>query len=61
MVFWMSSGFGKHMGLSSDCIREARHRPVSHDFLFHSVLGLMDITLPAKRTELDLFSPCVRG
>lgn len=61
MVFWMSPGFGEHMGLRSDCIRQASHRPVSHDFLFHSVLGLMDITLPAKRTELDLFSPCVRG
>ncbi|NBS13039.1 MAG: phosphoethanolamine transferase, partial [Gammaproteobacteria bacterium] len=61
MVFWMSAGFGEHMGLNSDCIRQSSHRPVSHDFLFHSVLGLMDIRLPAKRTELDLFSPCVRG
>jgi lipid A ethanolaminephosphotransferase len=61
MVFWMSDGFGDHMNLMPECIRHASHKSLSHDHLFHSILGLVDIELPAKRAELDVFSLCRRS
>ena len=33
-----------------------RTEPCSHDNLFHSVLGLLDVHTSAYRQELDLFS-----
>ena len=32
--------------------------PFSHDNLYHSLLGLLDVTTPTYRRELDAFAPC---
>ena len=39
-------------------LRERAERPVSHDHLFHSVLGLMDVSTAVRRPGLNLFEPC---
>jgi lipid A ethanolaminephosphotransferase len=44
MVTWLSEGLQQRSGVRTDCLRERAERPVSHDHLFHSVLGLMDVT-----------------
>ena len=59
MVFWSSDGLVARMGLDLGCVRQQTHKPLSHDHFFHSVLGLLDITLPAKRDELDIFGSCM--
>jgi lipid A ethanolaminephosphotransferase len=46
MVFWSSDGLVARMGLDLGCVRQQTHKPLSHDHFFHSVLGLLDITLP---------------
>lgn len=41
--------------------RRARRRaaePASHDHVFHSVLGLLAVTTPRYRPQLDVFSGC---
>jgi lipid A ethanolaminephosphotransferase len=60
MVTWLSEGLQQRSGVRTDCLRERAERPVSHDHLFHSVLGLMDVTTAVRRPGLDLFAPCAQ-
>jgi lipid A ethanolaminephosphotransferase len=59
MVTWLSEGMQQRSGVRTDCLRERAERPVSHDHLFHSVLGLMDVTTAVRRSGLNLFEPCL--
>jgi lipid A ethanolaminephosphotransferase len=56
MVAWFSDGLARRDGTSIDCLSATLDAPLSHDNLFHTVLGLMDIRSPAYRGELDAFS-----
>jgi len=58
MVAWVSSGLAADTGLDLRCLREGADRPLSHDHLFHSVLGLFDVRTAAYRPDRDLFAPC---
>lgn len=58
MVFWMSRGFADSRGIDRDCLQRIGERPASHDNLFASVLGLMQVETPERDPELDLFTQC---
>ena len=46
------------MALDQGCLRDRAAEPASHDNLFHSVLGLMDIRTTARDASLDRVSTC---
>lgn len=58
MLIWLSSGYAERFGLDVACLRERASRPVSHDHLFHSVLGLLDIRTAVRDDTLDLAAAC---
>ncbi|MFP1645784.1 phosphoethanolamine transferase [Pontitalea aquivivens] len=58
MVMWLGDGFRQTMALDEGCLRDAAQRPTSHDTLFHSILGLLDITTETRDTALDLTHGC---
>ncbi|MBA2963391.1 MULTISPECIES: phosphoethanolamine transferase [Ramlibacter] len=58
MVAWVSPGFVRSTGLDLACLRGRAGRPVSHDNLFHSVLGALDVQTQAYERDLDVFAPC---
>ena len=58
MVTWMSPGLQQRTGVRSDCLRARADQALSHDNLFHSVLGLMDVRTQVYQPALDLFGPC---
>lgn len=58
MITWLSTGFEQANRISTHCLQTRRHQPLSHDNLFHSVLGLMAVKTEAYRRELDIFAPC---
>lgn len=58
MVAWLSPGLQQRRGLDGGCLRARAARPASHDNLFHSVLGLMDVATAVRQPALDLFVPC---
>ncbi len=58
MLVWLSAGLKKSAGLDRDCLRQGAAGDVSHDHLFHSVLGLLDVRSVVREASLDLFSPC---
>ena len=62
MVQWISPAFAQSTGLNLDCLRQqAASQPASHDNLFHSVLGLLDIHTQVYDPALDLFRTCRSG
>ncbi len=58
MVMWFSPGFQADALLDMDCLHREASQPASHDNLFASVLGLMQVTTGEYRQSLDLFASC---
>ncbi len=59
-VLWLGEGFRRALQLDTGCLTEAASRPASHDNLFHTVLGLLDVTTTARSDALDLTQGCHR-
>ena len=60
MIVWLSSPLEHAQGLDSRCLRESLDAPLSHDHLFHTVLGALAIRTSEYRNELDAFAACRR-
>lgn len=58
MVAWLSPGLQQRSGVRADCLRQQAEQPLSHDHLFHSVLGLMEVKTQARAASLDATAPC---
>ncbi len=60
-VLWLSSAFSERRGLGAGCLRDyAKKQAVSHDYLFHSLLGIFGVRTQAYDSRLDVFAPCRR-
>jgi lipid A ethanolaminephosphotransferase len=60
MVTWLSPSMRETMGVDQSCLVNHAAQRVSHDNLFHSVLGLMDVKTSVYDPSLDLFAACRR-
>ncbi|MBW7930241.1 MAG: sulfatase-like hydrolase/transferase [Gammaproteobacteria bacterium] len=58
MLIWLSDGFSRSMALDTTCLEAGDGGPPSHDHLFASVLGLLDIRTTAREASLDLTTGC---
>jgi len=58
MIAWISDGYARAHAIDRACLDSQRDRPLSHDNLFHSMLGVLDVETSVYRSELDLFAPC---
>ncbi len=58
MITWLSPGFEKLSRVSTKCLQNQRDKALSHDNLFHSVLGLMAVKTSVYQRELDVFAAC---
>lgn len=58
MVMWFGERFARDEGLDLQCLRQRATRPTSHDNLFPSVLGLLDLKTSLYDASRDLFAPC---
>ncbi|WP_375070646.1 phosphoethanolamine transferase [Stenotrophomonas lactitubi] len=59
LVMWFSPAFATHARLEVACLRHAAGtRSYSHDNLFHSLLGLFDISSGVYEPGLDVFAGC---
>ncbi|MBC7756462.1 MAG: phosphoethanolamine--lipid A transferase [Bdellovibrio sp.] len=58
MVVWLSPQMQTRTGVSIACLQQQKELALSHDNLFHSVLGLLDVHTTVYREALDLFAPC---
>jgi lipid A ethanolaminephosphotransferase len=58
MITWLSSGFYAAEGVSPRCLGARAGDALSHDNVFHSVLGVLDVQTTAYKAERDLFANC---
>lgn len=61
MLLWLSDGLAHSAALDVGCLQQQRGQALSHDNLFHSMLGLMKVQTSVYRADLDLFRPCQPG
>lgn len=57
MIAWLGT-LGARTGLNQSCLSKTLDQPLSHDNLFHTVMGLMDVTSPTYKQPLDAFASC---
>lgn len=58
MLVWMSAGYKNRFGIDRGCLAAQSDDSLSHDNLYHSILGMLDIRTKERDPDLDIFSPC---
>ena len=58
MIVWFSEPFKKDEGLDIACLKDKRADALSHDNLFHSVLGAMQVETKVYNPLLDITHSC---
>jgi lipid A ethanolaminephosphotransferase len=58
MVMWLSSGIARANAVDTACLRRRAAEPASHDHLFHTVLGLLDVKTAVYEPAWDLVEGC---
>jgi lipid A ethanolaminephosphotransferase len=61
MLLWMAPRLAERQQISESCLAAMTSSPLSHDNVFHSVLGLIGVNTSAYNTRLDIFSRCRTG
>ncbi len=59
-VTWFSKPYQAAMGVDTRCLAKETDQPKSHDNLFHTVLGMMDVETKVYNRGLDAFANCTR-
>lgn len=58
-LMWIPHQYAQQKGLNTQCLeQEAQIRSLSHDNLFHSLLGLYGVTSQVHNPELDITQNC---
>ncbi len=60
LIAWLSPGLAKLQSVDLQCLQNSRRAPLSHDWLFHSILGLLDIETSIYRPARDFLRACRR-
>lgn len=58
LVMWLSDLYKSTFAIDEACIRAKTALPASHDNIFHTLLGLMNITTTVRNEALDLVAGC---
>lgn len=58
MIAWLGDAIRERDRLDAACLGRGADAPLSHDHLFHTVLGLLDVTSPSYRQSLDVWAAC---
>jgi lipid A ethanolaminephosphotransferase len=58
MLMWISPGLRESIGLDGSCLATQAHKAVSHDNLFHTILGAFGVRNKRYQSGLDLISSC---
>lgn len=56
--FWFSPSFEQESGVNRQCLSAQTDTEYSHDNLFHTTLGLLNVNTNLYKAELDMVSTC---
>jgi lipid A ethanolaminephosphotransferase len=57
-ILWLSPEFSSSFNIDTECLKQYNSEAYSHDNLFHSVLGMLDIQTSEYDAEQDIFNRC---
>lgn len=57
-LMWFDEAFARDAGIDTACLQARRNERYTHDNLFHSILGLLDVQTQARDPALDLLAAC---
>ena len=58
LITWFSQGFADDFKVNQRCLGQRQGQAYSQDNLFHSLLGLLDISTSVYQPGLDIFAGC---
>lgn len=58
MVVWMNNQTAENLGIDLKCMQKMQDNELSHDNLFHTVLGLLGIRTKVYDPQLDFIAAC---
>jgi lipid A ethanolaminephosphotransferase len=62
MVMWFGNQTLEDASIDRSCLADKQNQPdLSHDYLFHSVLGLLGVNTTEYQSALDIFHSCKRS
>ncbi|WAJ29661.1 phosphoethanolamine transferase [Antarcticirhabdus aurantiaca] len=61
MIAWLSPSFAADRGIDAACLQAGRGASLSHDNLFHSLIGLANVSTAVYDEGLDAFASCRRA
>ncbi len=57
-ILWTSAGYRRQTNLDNECLRTHRSDPLSHDNVYHTVLGALQTRNAMYDAALDAMAPC---
>ena len=61
MILWLGAEFAERQAIDGVCIKDIAERSISHDNIFHSVLGILRVKTDVYKGSLDFAEPCMRA
>ena len=58
LAIWLSDEMKRGAAIDEGCLEAGRNGSISHDWIFHSVLGILNVETSVYDPDLDLFRPC---
>lgn len=58
MLAWFSDNYQKSFSVDTHCLQLSRDKPLTQDNLFHSMLGLLEVSSQVYNPDLDMFANC---
>jgi len=58
LILWQAEGSAGGRGPQAQCLGQRLDKPLSHDHLFHTVLGIAGVQTQLYQPGLDLIAPC---
>lgn len=58
LILWLSSGLKKRLHLNINCLQQKKDEPISHDYLFSTMLSLFDVDAREYNPQFDLLRSC---
>jgi len=59
MMLWMSDSFSQRFRVDRSCLAARSSQQFSHDNVFHSTLGMLNVNTAVYNPKLDLFQACI--
>jgi lipid A ethanolaminephosphotransferase len=60
-MIWFSKGFRQRFRIDTECLSARAEDLVSHDNVFHSILGMLNVRTEVYKPSLDIFHGCRIG